>query len=62
MTEDPVMDDGTTEPVCGDGVVDTGEECDDGNTDDGDGCDSTCLTEVAATCGDGIVDEGEEMR
>jgi cysteine-rich repeat protein len=35
-------------PVCGDGVVDDGEQCDDGNTDDGDGCSSTCQFEIRA--------------
>jgi cysteine-rich repeat protein len=30
------------EPVCGDGVVDPGEECDDGNMDDNDGCRNDC--------------------
>jgi cysteine-rich repeat protein len=29
-------------PVCGDGIVDTGEECDDGNGIDADGCLSDC--------------------
>ncbi len=29
--------------VCGDGVLNPGEECDDGNLLDGDGCDSSCL-------------------
>ncbi|HEY8375853.1 MAG TPA: hypothetical protein VIK91_05150, partial [Nannocystis sp.] len=34
----------TTGPgVCGDGVVDPGEECDDGNRDDGDSCLATCI-------------------
>jgi cysteine-rich repeat protein len=33
-------------PVCGDGVVDTGEECDNGNTSNLDGCDSACNYEV----------------
>jgi cysteine-rich repeat protein len=28
--------------VCGDGVLDEGEQCDDGNTDEGDGCSATC--------------------
>ncbi|MFO8057367.1 MAG: DUF4215 domain-containing protein [bacterium] len=28
--------------VCGNGIVEAGEECDDGNTRDGDGCDSLC--------------------
>ena len=39
-------------PVCGDGVVDEGEECDDGNIDETDACLSAC---VAASCGDGFV-------
>ena len=38
--------------VCGDGMLDSGEECDDGNKDDLDACPSTC---TAATCGDGFV-------
>jgi cysteine-rich repeat protein len=42
-------------PVCGDGVVDPGEECDDGNTVDGDGCNGCALPR----CGNGIVDPGE---
>lgn len=32
--------------VCGNSVIETGEQCDDGNTDSGDGCSSTCQTEV----------------
>ncbi len=44
-------------PVCGDGVVDPGEDCDDGNSEDGDACLSTC---VAASCGDGVVYAGVE--
>ena len=31
--------------LCGDGILESGEECDDGNLKDGDGC--------SATCGDG---------
>ena len=31
--------------VCGNGVIETGEQCDDGNTVSGDGCSSTCQTE-----------------
>lgn len=45
-----------TDPDCGDGVVDPGEECDDGNDYDGDGC-RACLR---ATCRDGVVWEGIE--
>lgn len=31
--------------ICGNGVVEPGEECDDGNTSDGDGCSSECRYE-----------------
>ena len=31
--------------VCGNSVVETGEQCDDGNIVNGDGCDSSCQTE-----------------
>ena len=31
--------------VCGDGVVQDGEDCDDGNVDDGDGCSAACRWE-----------------
>ncbi len=34
-------------PVCGNGVIETGEECDDGNTVSGDGCSATCQDEAA---------------
>src|SRR5690606_21058346 len=43
--------------MCGDGVVEGGEECDDGNKSNYDACISTC---VIATCGDGIVRAGYE--
>jgi cysteine-rich repeat protein len=33
-------------PVCGNGIVEEGEECDDGNVNVGDGCSSTCLFEI----------------
>ncbi|HTM22586.1 MAG TPA: myxococcus cysteine-rich repeat containing protein, partial [Kofleriaceae bacterium] len=51
-----------TQPVCGDGTVDEGEQCDDGNTVDGDGCSANCTTETPPppACGDGTVDEGEQ--
>jgi len=41
-------------PVCGNSIIETGEQCDDGNTNSGDGCSSTCQTE-AAPPGDGGV-------
>jgi len=34
-----------TGPVCGNSVVETGEQCDDGNTLNGDGCSSLCQIE-----------------
>src|SRR5262249_30430633 len=42
--------------VCGNGVVECGEQCDDLNTANGDGCSSTCKLE----CGDGIKQAGEK--
>jgi cysteine-rich repeat protein len=38
--------------VCGNGVVEPGEQCDDGNTDNGDGCSSTCQLEQPVSCDD----------
>jgi len=34
-------------PICGNSLVETGEECDDGNVVAGDGCSSTCTAEAA---------------
>ena len=64
-TTDTTEPTGTTEPttsegppVCGNGVVEAGEECDDGNLVDGDGCDANCvLGEVL--CGNSVIDPGE---
>ena len=36
---------GTAQAVCGNDIIETGEECDDGNTRDNDGCSSTCKNE-----------------
>jgi cysteine-rich repeat protein len=46
-------------PVCGDGILDEGEQCDDGNTDDLDDCRNDCTIPV---CGDGRVDEQNEEQ
>jgi len=47
--------------ICGNGVVDPGEECDDGNLLDGDGCSANCTVEPPDPyCGDGKLDPGEE--
>jgi cysteine-rich repeat protein len=32
-------------PVCGNGILETGENCDDSNLINGDGCSSICLVE-----------------
>ncbi len=50
--------DNTAAPVCGNDIIETGEECDDGNTIDGDGCSAICEDEPL--CGDGTLDTGEE--
>src|SRR5690606_31392192 len=36
-----------TQPTCGDGVVDPGEDCDDGNDVDADGCNVDCRSSGA---------------
>lgn len=43
--------------VCGDGLLDPGEECDDGNGIDTDACTNHCRL---ARCGDGLIEQGEE--
>lgn len=45
--------------VCGDGLVDVGEQCDDGNDAFDDGCTPACVEEK---CGDGIVQAWEECE
>jgi len=46
------------EPVCGNGMIEAGEECDDGEANaDTAACTLAC---VAANCGDGLVHEGVE--
>jgi cysteine-rich repeat protein len=47
-------------PLCGDGVVEAGEECDDGNAYSGDGCTAFCEIEAPAVCGNGYREGAEE--
>lgn len=41
------------QPVCGNGIVEDGEQCDDGNVVDGDGCSSLCTVEEPLDCDGG---------
>ncbi len=43
--------------ICGNAVLDYGEECDDGNINSDDSCSDSCLLE---NCGDGIINGDEE--
>ncbi len=43
--------------ICGNGILDSGEECDDSNQVNGDNCSASCLQEV---CGNGVLDYNEE--
>ncbi|MFA6522434.1 MAG: IPT/TIG domain-containing protein [Patescibacteria group bacterium] len=48
--------------ICGNAVLETGEECDDKNVVPGDGCSANCLREgllPGATCGDGVLDRDD---
>ncbi|MFC1622648.1 VWA domain-containing protein [Patescibacteria group bacterium] len=48
-------------PICGNNILDNGEECDDNNTDDNDGCSAICEIEVSEpVCGDGVQEGDEE--
>ncbi len=49
--------------ICGNGILETGEECDDGNTVDGDGCSSDCRIEQPSgeICNNGLDDDGDGL-
>ncbi|MFO0724417.1 MAG: DUF4215 domain-containing protein [Myxococcota bacterium] len=51
--------DTATQPVCGNGTQEMGEQCDDANTTSGDGCEADCTKTPPAICGDGHVSAGE---
>jgi cysteine-rich repeat protein len=52
---DPTNDPSCQPEVCGNGVLDPGEDCDDGNTLPGDCCSPTCTFEPAGSaCDDGL--------
>jgi cysteine-rich repeat protein len=53
--------DGVPGALCGDEILDPGEDCDDGNNANGDCCDSACQYEVnGASCSDANVCNGSE--
>lgn len=63
---DPPAEEFVPQGVCGDSVIDAGEQCDDGNRMDEDGCSATCAVEhgnycggepsvCISVCGDGVV-------
>jgi len=45
-----VSDDVPQGPMCGNGILETGEACDDGNLTPGDGCSGVCTLEPGYTC------------
>ena len=66
-----VVDEGCASSVCGNGIVEAGEQCDDGNTINGDGCTSTCTVQPGfqctgspsvcfTVCGDGLIGGTEQ--
>jgi cysteine-rich repeat protein len=56
MTTTSVDSSDSADPLCGNEIVDDGEECDDGNADEDDGCTTLCSMPF---CGDGIKQQDE---
>jgi len=53
---------GVSTPVCGNSLVEAGEECDDGNTKGGDGCNSICQVEQGTeNCKNNLDDDGDGL-
>ncbi len=50
----------TSVAVCGNGLVESGEDCDDGNAEDCDGCNEECKFEMPSVCGNGVLEPCEE--
>lgn len=49
------------DPICGNGIVESGEECDDGNILGNDWCNALCVIEAPTPiCGNWKIEEGEE--
>ncbi len=48
------------DPVCGNQIVEPGEECDDGNTTNWDGCSAVCRIQASAICGNRRIEIWEE--
>lgn len=46
--------------VCGNNIIEQGEQCDDGNKWNGDGCTTTCQIEEPGTCGNAILEYMEQ--
>lgn len=66
VQEDSQLQPVNRQPLCGNGLLETGEGCDDGNNRDFDGCSALCRLEkqlhgaAAGRCGDGRLNTGEE--
>ena len=46
--------------ICGNSVLESGEQCDDGNVSSGDGCEPDCTLGGAGFCGNGLLEQGEQ--
>src|SRR5207244_2522412 len=54
----PYLDCQSSASICGNGIVEPGEECDDGNTEESDGCTSACIVVAIDPPGPGPVCSG----